>query len=64
MAETGSSSSRPAPDGPAPGDVQDDDRRVWSTDELLGDKREVLIRHGEDLYRLRITRHGKLILYK
>jgi hemin uptake protein HemP len=41
-----------------------DDRRVWTTEDLLGDQREVLIRHGNDLYRLRITRHGKLILYK
>jgi hemin uptake protein HemP len=40
------------------------DRRIWTTKELLGDDREVLIRHGEDVYRLRITRHGKLILYK
>jgi hemin uptake protein HemP len=64
MAEPGSSSSRQAPDESAPAGASDDDRRVWSTDELLGDQREVLIRHGEDLYRLRITRHGKLILYK
>jgi len=39
-------------------------RRLWTTEELLGQEREVQIQHGEDLYRLRITRHGKLILYK
>jgi len=35
-----------------------------SSQELLGDRQEVLIRHGEDVYRLRITRNGKLILQK
>jgi hemin uptake protein HemP len=49
---------------PSPGAPAGDDRRVWTTEELLGAQREVLIRHGADVYRLRITRHGKLILYK
>ncbi len=31
---------------------------------LLGDGREVLIRHGSERYRLRHTRNGKLILTK
>lgn len=31
---------------------------------LFGAAREVLIRHGETLYRLRITSKGKLILTK
>jgi hemin uptake protein HemP len=35
-----------------------------SSEQLLGGKAEVLIRHGEDLYRLRLTRNGKLILQK
>lgn len=35
-----------------------------STGELMGRGRELLIRHGDELYRLRITRNGKLILQK
>ena len=31
---------------------------------LFGDKSEVLIRHGEQIYRLRITKQGKLLLNK
>jgi hemin uptake protein HemP len=31
---------------------------------LLGDSREVEIRHGAETYRLKLTRHGKLILTK
>lgn len=35
-----------------------------SSSELLHGAREVLIRHGEQVYRLRHTRQGKLILTK
>jgi hemin uptake protein HemP len=35
-----------------------------STDELFHGRRELVIRHGELEYRLRITRAGKLILTK
>lgn len=31
---------------------------------ILGNRDEVLIRHGDQVYRLRKTRHGKLILNK
>lgn len=31
---------------------------------ILGERDEVLIRHGDQMYRLRKTRHGKLILNK
>jgi hemin uptake protein HemP len=31
---------------------------------ILGDKDEVIIRHGNQMYRLRLTRYGKLILNK
>ena len=31
---------------------------------LFGDSKEVFIRHGEEMYRLTITRNGKLILQK
>lgn len=38
-------------------------RQVESHDLLQGE-REVLILHGGDVYRLRLTRNGKLILQK
>jgi hemin uptake protein HemP len=44
-----------APDPTAPS--------VASVD-LLGQSRELTILHGQDTYRLRLTRHGKLILTK
>jgi hemin uptake protein HemP len=39
-------------------------RESWRSEELLGQRTEVLIVHGNDTYRLRRTRQGKLILYK
>ena len=39
-------------------------QRQWSSQELFGVEREVLITHGDDVYRLRKTRNGKLILHK
>jgi len=48
---------RPAADqGPAPAWI---DSRA-----LLGNKDEVWIKHGDQMYRLKLTRHGKLILNK
>ncbi len=44
------------PDSPPP--------RVVSSETLLGGDREVLIRHGADVYRLIRTRNGKLLLNK
>lgn len=41
---------------PAPGQ--------FDSDSLLGGAREVLIRHGGEVYRLRHTRNDKLILTK
>jgi hemin uptake protein HemP len=38
--------------------------RVMSSEELLQGATELLISHGDDLYRLRLTRNGKLILHK
>jgi hemin uptake protein HemP len=40
------------------------DRPVRSSDELFQGARELIIRHGREEYRLRITRAGKLILTK
>ncbi len=38
--------------------------RVIESAELLQGESEVLIRHGDEVYRLRQTRTGKLLLYK
>ena len=38
--------------------------RVVRTQELFGSHREVIIKHGEEEYRLRITKADKLILTK
>jgi len=38
-------------------------RCIDSTD-LLQNHREITIRHGEETYRLRLTKSGKLILHK
>jgi hemin uptake protein HemP len=39
-------------------------RPVLRTEHLFGAGREVIIKHGEEEYRLRITRADKLILTK
>ena len=39
-------------------------QNVWSSEQLLGDKTEAFITHVGEIYRLRRTRQGKLILYK
>ncbi|MCI0359817.1 MAG: hemin uptake protein HemP [Planctomycetaceae bacterium] len=39
-------------------------RDSWRSEELLGERTEVLIVHGNEVYRLRRTRQDKLILYK
>lgn len=49
--------SRPLPSPPAATPTVDSRR-------LLGGAREILIRHGEGHYRLRLTRSDKLILTK
>jgi len=35
-----------------------------ASEHLFGTSKEIFIRHGEELYRLTITRNGKLILQK
>lgn len=47
-----------------PQEPLDSAKRSWTSDELFGPEREVLITHGDDVYRLRKTRTGKLILHK
>lgn len=49
---------RAAPPGTATGPP------VLRSEELLAGRREVLIRHGEELYRLKLTSNNKLILIK
>ena len=39
-------------------------RDAWRSEELLGNRPEVLILHNNEVYRLRRTRQGKLILHK
>lgn len=38
--------------------------RVVRTEDLFGSRREVIIKHGDEEYRLRITKADKLILTK
>ena len=40
------------------------DEKVVAAGELFGDRREIVIEHDGERYRLRITRRGKLILQK
>jgi len=40
-------------------------RPAWiDSQSIFGGRDEVVIKHGDQLYRLRITRYGKLILNK
>jgi hemin uptake protein HemP len=51
--------------GPAPIEYKAPElREAWRSEELLGERTEVKILHNNEVYRLRRTRQGKLILYK
>lgn len=53
------------PDKAPPGREPGAELPAWiDTAELFGPANEILIRHAESVYRLRITRAGKLILTK
>lgn len=54
---------RAATPGPAPANEAEEPAQSRSEDLLQG-RRELLIRHGEEQYRLRLTRMNKLILTK
>jgi len=54
-------SGPPLAAGPRPTEIS---REAWRSEELLGERTEVLILHGGEVYRLRRTRQGKLILCK
>lgn len=49
---------------PPPAAPRSDEARAIDSRQLFGDTREVLIEHHGALYRLRLTRAGKLILTK
>jgi hemin uptake protein HemP len=55
--------SRLTPGAPAAMQAQEG-LRVVPSDALLMGSREIIIRHGTEDYRLRLTRAGKLILNK
>lgn len=38
--------------------------RLLQSEDLFSGRREILIAHGQELYRLRLTRSNKLILHK
>ena len=38
--------------------------RIWHSEDLFGEENEVLILHGDEVYRLRRTRNERLILQK
>nr|WP_255616829.1 hemin uptake protein HemP [Aurantimonas sp. VKM B-3413] len=57
----------PDPDGSPAALVEEsqaDERLVLSSDRLFGDRREIEIHHQSTVYRLRLTKAGKLILTK
>jgi hemin uptake protein HemP len=60
------SSSQPPAARSAPTEAVADLSRIRTVTSasLLQGETEILITHGEDVYRLRVTRNGKLILQK
>ena len=56
--------ARPAPLNAAEAVTLGPRRRTLPSDALFNGQREVLIKHGSDIYSLRHTRNGKLILTK
>lgn len=49
------------PEAPTPSSAPSAPRKISSRD-LFNGSREIVIEHGERLYRMRITQSGKLIL--
>ena len=60
MAESADNLPEPEPEPEIAGD---ESAPILSAD-LLEGRDEVRIQHGDEIYRLRITRNGKLILHK
>lgn len=53
-----------APTAAAPGETGGRERKLVQLSELLGDAQGINIAYGEQIYRLQITKAGKLILTK
>ena len=66
MTNSAEKPAEPDPPAQAAGDREplESQRHSWHSEELLGERNEVLIVHGSEVYRLRRTRQDKLILYK
>ncbi|WP_437191756.1 hemin uptake protein HemP [Planctomicrobium sp. SH527] len=58
------SSPNPAPTPTSPVPIAPINRPVLNSADIFRDTREVAIQHGEEFYRLRLTKSGKLILHK
>jgi hemin uptake protein HemP len=54
-------SSRPEP---RPEDIDKAEPLAVTSEQLLGGRRQLIIRHGDERYRLMLTRSNKLILTK
>lgn len=64
MAETNAQPHEPRPDAPPRRSAAADTVRKLASHDLLQGAQEVLIEHAGEIYRLRLTRNGKLILHK
>jgi hemin uptake protein HemP len=54
-----------APDGSSPdSNTNDPERLIVKSTEVLRGRTEIWIEHGSEMYRLRLTRAGKLLLSK
>ena len=56
--------SNPFPEATQPSAGDDAPVRVLQSDDIFQGGREVRIEHEDSVYRLRLTRKGKLILHK
>jgi hemin uptake protein HemP len=56
--------STPAPSQPATNPAPVNTSKLIDSRELLEGRTEILIQHDTEIYRLRLTRNGKLILQK
>ena len=54
----------PARDPEMPGTPEKRQADCLDSQAIFGTRAEILIQHGDQIYRLRKTRHGKLILNK
>lgn len=55
--------TQPTAPAPAPAEPRPNER-ITDSSTLFGPHNEIFIRHGQDIYTLRRTRNGKLILTK